>query len=167
MRLPKPTLLRLFAISSTQCHWTFSRRSPTRRMPRSTTRQWLAIFMWWTRPQQISTLISLSKLKISCSESTKVKKGVKAWLRLSNASIEFYSDKKNDSEFSPKKIDKDTQLAADDTTRAIVNSFIQLSNTMPKIKSEAAECNQQVEALISQNQQTMAQIGKASADLVL
>lgn len=82
-------------------------------------------------------------------------------------SIEFYSDKKKDSEFSPKKIDTDTQLAADDYTRAIVNSFIQLSNTMPEIKSEAAECNQQVEALISQNQQTMAQIGKASADLTL
>lgn len=81
--------------------------------------------------------------------------------------IEFYSNKKHNSEFSPRKLDNDTQLAADDHTRAIVNSFIQLSNTMPEIKSEAADCNQQVEALISQNQQTMAQIEKASADLML
>ncbi|KAL9540637.1 hypothetical protein MBANPS3_009572 [Mucor bainieri] len=80
---------------------------------------------------------------------------------------EFYSDKKSDPKLSPKKIDKDTQLAADDHTRAVVNSFIQLSHTMPEIKSEAAECHQQVEALISQNQQTKAQIEKASADVKL
>ncbi|KAK4517999.1 uncharacterized protein ATC70_001348 [Mucor velutinosus] len=80
---------------------------------------------------------------------------------------EFYGDKRDDSEFSPRKLDKDTQLAADGTTRALVNSFIQLSNAMPEIKSEAAECNQQVEASISQNQKTKAQIEKATADLNL
>ncbi|GAN01681.1 hypothetical protein MAM1_0010c01115 [Mucor ambiguus] len=80
---------------------------------------------------------------------------------------EFYNDKKNDSEISPKKIDENTQLAADSATRAIVNSFVQLSNNMPEIKSEAAECKRQVDALISHNQQTKAQIEKASADLIL
>ncbi|KAL7321041.1 hypothetical protein PS15m_000861 [Mucor circinelloides] len=80
---------------------------------------------------------------------------------------EFYSDKKNDPEPSPKKIEKDAQLTADNNTRALVNAFILLSNTMPETKSEVAECNRQVEALISQNQQTLTQINKASTDLML
>lgn len=81
--------------------------------------------------------------------------------------LEFYSDKKNDPEPSPKKIEKDAQLTADNNTRALVNAFILLSNTMPETKSEVAECNRQVEALISQNQQTLTQINKASTDLML
>ncbi|CAO0791001.1 unnamed protein product [Mucor circinelloides] len=80
---------------------------------------------------------------------------------------EFYNDKKSYPELSPKKIEKDAQLTADNNTRALVNAFILLSNTMPETKSEAAECNRQVEALISQNQQTLTQINKASTSLML
>jgi hypothetical protein len=80
--------------------------------------------------------------------------------------IDFYNEKKNDSDFLPKKLQKDTQYSADDNnTRALVNSFIELSKAMSETKSEAVECKNQVKASILQNKQTIADVNKASADL--
>lgn len=80
--------------------------------------------------------------------------------------IDFYNKKKNESDFLPKTLQKDTQYSADDNnTRALVNSFIELSKAMPETKSEAVECNNLVKASILQNKQTIADVNKASADL--
>lgn len=80
--------------------------------------------------------------------------------------IDLYNEKKNDSDILPKKLQKEAQYSADDSnTRALVNSFIELSKTMPEIKSEAVECNDQVKASILQNKRTIADVNKASADL--
>ncbi|KAI8636884.1 hypothetical protein BD408DRAFT_448064 [Parasitella parasitica] len=78
----------------------------------------------------------------------------------------YHNEKKNDAEALPKQLQKDTQCAADDKTRALVNSYIELSKTMPDIKSEAIECNNQVKASILQNQKTIDDINKAHADLL-
>jgi rRNA maturation endonuclease Nob1 len=64
----------------------------------------------------------------------------------------------------PKSISKDDNQTQEDT-RILVNSLIELSKTMPEIKSQALESNEKIKVALAENDFTTNDIKSSNSSL--
>lgn len=76
--------------------------------------------------------------------------------------IDFYKEPANKNTEAPKSISKDD---TQHDTRLLVNSLIELSKTMPEIKSQALDCSDKIQIALVQNDHTINDIHSINQSL--